>query len=243
MGREALIAYEQVAAVCDAMKAAGSKPTLRSIREQLGNVGSMGTISRLMQEWKVGQERKIASAMTLPHALQGAILDFMGQELAAAKAILEAELAEQRQEVSDLATENERQTIEIEEKNKTIITLRAELASLQGRLGQMITDLTANKEEADRERQATETARIELAKTLLRLESLPRLESDLHATREELELERRGRIQAEQDAAVLQAKLEASLEKAAVAERAGQQAVQEAKVARDEAAELRGKLK
>src|SRR5438105_8243741 len=109
MGREAAITYEQVAAAADAMKTAGSKPTSRAIRERLGNRGSMGTINKLLQSWKTGQERQIANALALPAVLQRAILDFMDQELTSAKATLEAELAEQQQEAADLATENERQ--------------------------------------------------------------------------------------------------------------------------------------
>ena len=104
MGREATITYEQVAAAADAMKVAGSKPTSRGIRERLGNTSSMGTVNKLLQAWKAAQERQISTALSLPPVLQRAILDFMGQELSSAKATLEAELAEQQQEVADLAT-------------------------------------------------------------------------------------------------------------------------------------------
>ena len=87
MGREATISYEQVAAAADTMKATGSKPTSRAIRERIGNIGSMGTINRHLQAWRAGQERQIASTLSLPAALQRSILDFMGQELAAARAV------------------------------------------------------------------------------------------------------------------------------------------------------------
>lgn len=95
MGREAAITYEQVAAAADAMKESGAKPTSRAIRERLGNVGSMGTINKMLQEWKAGQERRITNALALPLVLQRAIFDFIDQELTSAKANLEAELAEQ----------------------------------------------------------------------------------------------------------------------------------------------------
>jgi chromosome segregation ATPase len=241
MGREATISYEQVAAAADTMKATGSKPTSRAIRERLGNIGSFGTINRHLQAWRAGQERQIASALALPAALQRSILDFMGQELASAKAALETDLAEQQQEAADLATENERQAADIEDKADTLTALHAELATLQGRLGQMQTDLAAAKDDADRERQAAEAARTELAKSLLRLEAMPRLETDLAALRAELDKERQGRVSAEQQAAVLTAKLEAATDRAAKAEAAASGAAQEAKLARDEAAELRGK--
>lgn len=241
MGREAIISYEQVAAAADTMKAAGSKPTSRAIRERLGNVGSMGTINRHLQAWRAGQERQIASALALPPAVQRSILDFMGQELASAKAGLESDLAEQQQEAADLAIENERQSADIEDKADALTALHAELATLQGRLGQMEIDLSAAKDDADRERKAAEVARTELAKSLLRLEAMPRLEADLADLRAELNKELQSRVSAEQQAAVLTAKLEASTDRVAKAETAAIDAIKEARQARDEAAELRGK--
>lgn len=220
MGREATISYEQVAAAADTMKATGSKPTSRAIRERIGNIGSMGTINKHLQAWRFGQERQIADALALPPTVQRSILDFMGQELASAKAALESDLAEQQQEAADLATENERQAADIEDKADALTTLHAELATLQGRLGQMETDLAAAKEDADRERKAAEAARIELAKALLRLEAMPRLEADLATLRAELDKERQGRVSAEQQAAVLAAKLEAMSDRTAKAEAA-----------------------
>ncbi|MFP3733210.1 DNA-binding protein, partial [Bacillus sp. SIMBA_006] len=76
--------------IADAMKADGIKPTSRAVRERLGNTGSMGTINKLLQHWKAGQERQATASLTLPPALQKAVLDFMDQELAAARATLEA---------------------------------------------------------------------------------------------------------------------------------------------------------
>lgn len=220
MGREATITYEQVAAAADAMQLAGSKPTSRAIRERLGNTGSMGTVNKLLQAWKAGQERQIAHALALPAPLQRAILEFMGQELAGAKATLEAELAEQQQEATDLATENERQAGDIEDKAETITVLQAELANLQGRMAHMDVDLDAARLDGERERNAAEAARTELAKSLLRLEAMPRLEADLATLRLELDKERQGRVVAEQQAAVLGAKLEAALERSAKADSA-----------------------
>ena len=220
MGREATITYEQVAAAADAMKVAGSKPTSRAIRERLGNTGSMGTVNKLLQDWRAGQERRIAHALVLPATLQRAILEFMDQELTGAKATLEAELAEQQQEAADLATENERQAGDIEDKAEAVTALQAELANLQGRMAQMDVDLGAARLDGERERKAAEAARTELAKSLLKLEAMPRLEADLASLRLELDKERQGRVVAEQQAAVLGAKLEAAIERSAKADSA-----------------------
>lgn len=204
MGREATITPEQVYAIADAIKAEGGKPTLRAVRERLGT-GSMGTIAKLLQSWKAGQERQAAAELALPPALQRAVLDFMAAELSAARAPLEAELAEQQQTAADLAAENERQADTIESQADALEVLAQEKAAAEGKAGQLADDLEGAKEDAGRERQAAEAARTELAKATLRLEAMPRLEADLAAIRAELDRERKGRIEAEQQAAVLAA--------------------------------------
>jgi DNA repair exonuclease SbcCD ATPase subunit len=218
MGREAKITYEQVAAAADAMCAANLKPSSRTVRERLGNTGSMGTINRLLQEWKATQERHVTQPLTLPPVLQRAILDFMAQELATAKAHLESALAEQRQEMTDLAIENERQGADIEDRLITEVALRAELATLQGRIAQTESELTHARRDTMSEREQAATARIDLAKALLRLEAMPRLEADLKALRDELKTERQERTVATQLAAVLEAKLNAAGERVERAE-------------------------
>lgn len=218
MGREAKITYEQVAAAADAMCAANVRPSSRSVRERLGNTGSMGTINRLLQEWKATQERHITQSLTLPPVLQRTILDFMAQELANAKAQLELAMSEQRQEMTDLALENERQGADIEERINADIALRAELATLQGRIAQTESELIQARRETGREREDAGIARIDLAKALLRLETMPRLETDLEVLRADLKAERQARSEASQHAAVLEAKLEAARDRAVQAE-------------------------
>ncbi len=204
MGREATVTPEQVHAVADAIKAEGGKPTLRAVRERLGT-GSMGTIAKLLQQWKANQERQAAAELVLPPGLQRAVLDFMAAELSAARAPLEADLAEQQQTAADLAAENERQADIIAELSESLDALAAEKAAAEGKAGQLAADLDGAKEDAARERQAAEAARTELAKAVLRLEAMPRLEAELVAIRADLEKERQGRIEAEQKAAVLTA--------------------------------------
>ena len=229
MVREATITYELVVAAAASMKVAGGKPTSRGIRERLGNTGSMGTVNKLLQAWKAAQERQVSAALSLPPVLQRAILDFLGQELSQAKAALKAELAEQQQEAADLAAENERQGADIEDKNDAAVALQANLATLQGRLNQIEIDLATARNDALREREAAEAARIELAKALLRLEAMPRLEADLGALRVDLDKERQGRVAAEQQAAVLGAKLEGANERTGKAEAAAIEAAAQAR--------------
>lgn len=205
MGREATITPEQVAAVADALKSEGKKPTSRLVRERLGNTGSMGTITKLLQRWKAGQERERVSALSLPPALQRAVLDFMDQELAATRSPLEAELSELKESLEELATENQGQEKAIDGLRDQLDQVSAEKASAEGKAAQLTADLGTARDEGARERQAAELARTELAKAQLRLEAMPRLEADLGAVRGELVKESKARVDAEQSAAVLSA--------------------------------------
>lgn len=205
MGREATITAEQVAAAADALKGEGKKPTSRAVRERLGNTGSMGTITKLLQRWKSHQERDQVASLSLPPALQRAVLDFMDTELAAARAPLETELVDLKESIDELATENERQEDALTGLREQLDQVAAEKASAEGKAAQLTADLDGARDEAGRERQAAELARTELAKAQLRLEAMPRLEADLEAVRTELTKERSARVAAEQQAAVLAA--------------------------------------
>ncbi|MHB1358282.1 MAG: DNA-binding protein [Rhodocyclaceae bacterium] len=207
MAREATITQEQVNAAADAIRASGAKPTARSIRDQLGT-GSMATVLKFLQVWQSGQVRPAAQDVTLPAGLTRALVDFIGQEVAQARAGLEADLATAQQASADLIAESERQAVTIESQAEALDLAHSEKAELQGKLGQMESDLATTRDEAARERQAAEAARTDLAKAQLRLEALPRIETEADRLRGELEAERRARTDAEQRAAVLASKVE-----------------------------------
>jgi chromosome segregation ATPase len=207
MARESSITQEQVNAAADAIRASGAKPTARGIRDQLGT-GSMATVLKFLQVWQSGQVRPAAQDVTLPPGLTRALVDFIGQEVATARAGLEADLAAAQQSQADLIAESERQAATIESQAEALDLAHSEKAELQGKLGQMESDLATARDEAARERQAAEAARTELAKAQLRLEALPRIEADADRLREELDAERRARAEAEQNAAVLASKVE-----------------------------------
>lgn len=221
MGREAKITYEQVATAADAMCAANLRPSSRALRERLGNTGSMGTINRLLQEWKATQERHPVQPVTLPAVLQRAILDFMAHELSAAKSQLESAMEEQRHEMADLAIENERQAGDIDERINAEVALRADLAKAQGRIAHTGEELAQARREMVGEREEASKLRVDLAKALLRLEAMPRLEAEIAALREELRRVFIDRAATAQQAAVLEAKLDAARERTMQAEAFG----------------------
>lgn len=218
MAREANITQEQVNAAADALRAAGTKPTVRAVRERLGT-GSNATVMRLLENWKAGQVRVAEAPVTLPAPLQRALVDYLTQAVAEQKQELGAELAEQKQLNADLGIENERQADDNEAVRAELEAMRSERDAMTGRVVQLDADLRRVSAEAEQERVAAEGVRTELAKAQLRLEALPRLEEDLAAARADLARERAGRAEdhdrersaraaAEQAAAVAVARLE-----------------------------------
>lgn len=204
MSREASITFEQVTSAANTIKAEGGKPTSRAVRDRLGS-GSMGTVNKMLQDWKAGQERKIDTAVVLPAGLQRAILDFMDSELSSAKAKIMADLVDQQREAADLANENESQVKKIDDLLEIIKDREEANMKATGQIDQIHGDLVETKRQIKDERQAAEMARTELAKALLRLEAMPRLEADLVEVRKTLEIEHLARVQAEKTAAVFEA--------------------------------------
>lgn len=230
MAREATITQEQVNAAAGAIRASGAKPTARAVRDALGT-GSMATVLKFFQAWKAGQVRAEETPVVLPAALQRALVDFIGQEVAGAKVVLQEDLATEQQANGDLIAENERQASTIEAQANALDTAQAEKAELAGRLAQVEADLSKAMGDMATERQAAEHARTELAKAILRLEALPRIESEAERLHSELETIRTAKIAAEQAAAVAIAKLEGMTDRANKAEAAAEKAEKQAATA------------
>ena len=201
MAREATITQEQVNATADAIRAGGTKPTARAVLQALGS-GSMATVLKFLQAWQSGQVRATENPVVLPAGLQRALVDFIGQEVASAKASLQDDLVAAQQANSDLIAESERQASTIEIQAEALESVQAEKAQFAGRLAQVESDLTRAMDDIISERQAAEHARTELAKAQLRLEALPRIEAEADRLGNELEKERTAKVAAEQAAAV-----------------------------------------
>ena len=238
MAREATITQEQVNEVAGRLRAAGVKPTARAVREELGS-GSMATVLKHLQVWQAGQVRQAEVPVTLPPGLQRALVDFIGQEVAAAKLTLEADLVVAQQANVDLIAESERQATALDEAEQGLEGLRSARDALQGRIGQLTADLEASQVAGEAQRQAAENARTELAKQQLRLEGLPKLEAEVERLRVALDAERAGRVLAEQTAAVAAAKLEKTEGQVADLEKRLSRAEDEARAANQTATSLR----
>jgi len=209
MAREATVSQEEVNAVADGIRAAGIKPTARAVRDGLGR-GSMATVLRLLHVWQSGQARAPEPQHALPAALQRSLIDFIGQEVAAAKLSLEQELVIAQQAQKDLISENESLLGDLEELQTAYEAVQAQHSQLEGRNAQLLVDISDATRIAENQRQAAESARTELAKVQLRLEGVPTLEAELSRMHAALDTERAARVAADQAAAVGDARLEQS---------------------------------
>ena len=114
LAREATITQEAVNTAAEQIRATGAKPTARAVREALGS-GSMATVLKYLQAWQANQAHPIEANIVLPIALQRTLVTFIEQEVATAKALLEADLALAEQANRDLIAESERQAATINE--------------------------------------------------------------------------------------------------------------------------------
>ena len=207
MGRESVITQEEVNAVADQLRATGVKPTARAVREALGT-GSMATVLKYLQAWQSRQIRPPETQAGLPLGLQRALVDFVAQEVAAAKAAIEGDLVSAQQASQDLIAESERLAAALESEQSTVEALQSDNAELSGRLAQLAKDLEEVKAEAAAQREAAGLARTEKAKLELRLEGVPRLEAEIERLKAALESERDAKVAAEQKSAVAHARLQ-----------------------------------
>lgn len=227
MSRQASITQEQVNAAAETIRADGIKPTARSVRDALGG-GSITTVLKLLHIWQNSQSAAEERTIVLPVNIHRALLDLVGQEVAAAKVGPLADLVAAQQANGDLIVENERQSSTIALQAEALELAQAENAQLAGRLVEVESQLTRCQEHDADERKAAETARTERAMALLRLQSFPRIEAEADHLRAEAERERNAKVAAEQVAAVAVAKLDAMTDRANKAEAKAEEAEKKA---------------
>ena len=227
MSRQASITQEQVNAAAETIRADGIKPTARSVRDALGG-GSITTVLKLLHIWQNSQSAAEERTIVLPVNIHRALLDLVGQEVAAAKVGPLADLVAAQQANGDLIVENERQSSTIALQAEALELAQAENAQLAGRLVEVESQLSRCQEHDADERKAAETARTERAMALLRLQSLPRIEAEADHLRAEAERERNAKVAAEQVAAVAVAKLDAMTDRANKAEAKAEEAEKKA---------------
>ena len=264
------ITFEQVAAAADALVGDGQQPTIRAVRERLGT-GSPNTVHRHLVAWREARPHATASAPELPASLTAAIATEIQQAAARARAEVEDQLVRAQTEASELASAGEGLEVDRDtmaeqvgvltsQRDKEAATAAERAATIERMRGEHAAEITRLMQSVEREQQAAESARIELATLRLRIEGhaerLTEQTKEIERLRVELENQRAGRTEAEQRAAVITARLEGMTDRASraearaeLAESSAVQATQQAREAAAEAhrvaesaAELRGRL-
>lgn len=244
------VTSEQVSAVADALIGEGKQATIRAVRERLGDRGSPNTIQKHLSAWRDARPMAAAAALELPQALAAAIAAEIGRAAAQARAEIEGRLVEVQTEAADLALTGESLEDERDSLIAQMAVLTTERDTLAGKAAQQAADLVELTGRVEREQQAAEVARVELATARLRAEGLTERHAaqgkEVEQLRAAVEDERKGRIAAEQAAAVLAARLEASAElvvraetRAELAERQADQVTQDVRKAHAEREDAR----
>lgn len=205
MGRQALVTLDHVKTAVAALQAEGRNVSSRSVREKLGNVGSMGTINKLLQQCAGDKAETPSSLRQLPPELQYAILDFADHQANDVRQQIADQLMQCKREMDDLAEANEQLTTMIDDLREQLVRVMSEKANIEGQVKQLTDELAGARNEITAERRATEATRVGLIKLQMRTESLAPLESELRDARAECEVQRRASARFEQAAAVLEA--------------------------------------
>jgi len=205
MGRQALVTLDHVKAAAAALQAEGRNVSSRAVREKLGNVGSMGTINKFLQQCVGDKAETPPSLRQLPPELQHAILDFADRQASGGRQQIADELMQCKGEMEDLAEANEQLTTMIDDLREQLVRAMSDKANIEGQVKQLAEELTGSRNEIAAERRAAEAARIELMKLQMRTEALAPLESELRDARAQCEAHRSTCARFEQAAAVLDA--------------------------------------
>lgn len=207
------ITQEQVNHAADSLVAAGKNATIDAVRDVLGT-GSKGTIHKMLGAWKAATPAVAKVAREIPLSLSAALASEIDKASANARAEVEKDLVLLQENADRLAADLE--TIEAERDilADQVAALTQERDTLAGKTGEQGKEIARLQADFERERGAVEAARVEVAKGQILNESqaglIDALKGELAVMKDSLKSSEKARQQAEQSAAVLTAKLDAS---------------------------------
>jgi chromosome segregation ATPase len=204
------ITYDEVALAADRLVSEGINPTIARVREELGT-GSPNTVHRHLSNWKERQPQAQREAATLPLGLADALVKEIERQAAAARANAEEKALDARQSADNLAEVGEALEEDNESLKEAAEQFKRERDQSQTLADDREHEIVRLVSACDREQQAAESARVELAKAQLTIESyveriVEQKESIKHLT-EKLDAERVLKQDAEQRAAVSESKV------------------------------------
>ena len=215
------VTYDQVASVADAIIGEGQQPTINAVRDQIGT-GSPNTIHKHLTAWRAARPQATLAAPELPTSLTTAIATEIERAAASARAEIENKLVQAQAEAVELSSVGEAIEAERDELFEQVAELTTERDTLAGKAEQQAANIKTQAECIEREQQAAETARVDLAKAQLKIESsaerLVEQTAEIERLRVALNSESKACIAAEQQAAVLSARLDSMTDRATKAE-------------------------
>lgn len=236
------ITFEQVAAVADALAGEGQQPTIRAVRERLGDTGSPNTIHKHLTAWREARPVAAAAASELPQVLTAAIAAEIERAASQARGEIEGRLVQAQAEAAELAAAGEALEGERDGLAEQVAALTSERDTLAGKAEQQAADLVDQAQRIEREQQAAEAARVEVATARLKIEAQAERQAEQAAEIERLRADlteaQQGRTAAEQQAAVLGAKLEAAADRINRAEARAEQIEKQAEKTAQQHAEV-----
>lgn len=218
MAREG-VSYEQVRAAAESLIAEGREPSIRAVRERLRGTGSPNTIHRHLTKWREARPEVPVASTDLPQSIIREINGEIQRAAAAARAEVEAQLAQAQTEAADLAAAGEVMEAERDSLLEQLAALTSERDVLAGKAAEQAAEIERLGQEVERERRAAEEARIEVAKTRLQLDARAgQFEEQRQAIErhtQDLQQERQARTAAERDLAATVAAREGLAERLA----------------------------
>lgn len=164
MGRTG-ITEREVFEAADGLVAEGQKPTLKAMRERLGT-GSPNTIHRLFCGWRESRPASSEATQSLPVGLVDAIRAELARTEARARSELEEELVEARREAEQLAAAGAGLEVELAEAREALEAVRQRCERLEGRCTEQAeagqrqaVELEKARAELEAQRQRAEAAR------------------------------------------------------------------------------------
>lgn len=207
------ISYEQVQQAANALVAAGKNPTIAAVREALGT-GSAGTIHRFLTQYREAAPVAAKPARDVPEGLQAALVAEIDRAAAGARAEVEEKLIQTRQEADTLSADLEAMEAERDALAEQVAALTTERDALAGQSQEQTREIERQAGDIERERQAAEAARVEIAKGQIRVEDqaakLDAQSAELSDLKTGLSASEKARQEAERSAAVTVARLEAA---------------------------------
>lgn len=204
------ITFEQVAAAADALLGAGKQATIQAVRESLGT-GSPNTVHKHLTAWRAARPQAVSAAVELPGELVSALGAEIARAASRARSEIEGQLVQAQDEAADLSAAGEALEIERDELLEQVSGLTTERDQAAATATERALEIERQVQTIQREQQAAESARVELAKAQLKIEAgvdrAQELKSEIQRLRTALEDAQLGRQVAEQAAAVSAAQL------------------------------------